>query len=577
MIRCDGPMPCRLPSVALRAAFLLCLLISLAVQAEPGDAVDVDAPWGMLGEHVTVLEETGSPLDLPRARSAYAEGRFRPSPGRVLNFGIGARPHWVRIPLHNGHAMPVLRSLLIENSWLDRLDLYLVQDGRMLDHYRLGDRLPAATRRNRHRHPLYEPLLPPGDSILYLRVETPDPMVLPIRFGHPEARLRYDALNAYGYGALYGFALALLLYNLVLFLRIRQARYLAYGIFLFSFIFANASYTGHLVWALWPPHRPVWQGLNPTAIALYATCGILFGLAFLDIRRLLPVLYRGVLALIALVWGVLTVLWLAGEQAWVVAGAIGFAIFYSLAVLPLAVFAWRWGRSEAGYYLLASLAGATGTAVTALGVSNLIPFNEFAFHAVELGVAIDAVLLSFALAEQFRLAQRQRILAERVSRLDPLTSLYNRRAFQELAAPLLANAERQGRPVSLLLLDLDEFKAVNDDYGHREGDQVLRQVARILRQSVPRDAVLARWGGEEFVVLMPNTDAGKATRLAERLRTAVEGLPARRSLGHRSRRITASLGVCSQQGSSLSLDALVRTAEANLHRAKALGRNCVCV
>lgn len=573
MVRYDGPMPRHLLSVALRAAFLLCLMLALPVRAGSGDAVDVDVRWAMIGDRAMVLEETEGPLNLAQVRRAYAEGRFRPSPGRALNFGIGARPHWVRIPLHNGHPSVVRRSLLIENAWPGRLDLYLVQGNQLLDQRRF----PAKAQPVSRRHPLYEPLLPPGDSVLYLRVENSGPMVLPIHFGDPDARLRFDTLNAYGYGALYGFALALLLYNLVLFLRIRQARYLVYSIFLFSFILANASYTGHLAWALWPPQQPVWQGLNPATIALYATCGILFGLAFLDIRSLLPRLFRGLLVLIALVWVVLAVSWLAGQQAWTFSGAIGFAIFYSLAVLPLAVFAWRWGRSEAGYYLLASLAGACGTAITALAVTNVLPANHLTFHAVELGVAIDAVLLSFALAEQFRLAQRQRILAERVSRLDPLTSLYNRRAFQELAAPLLANAERQGRPVSLLLLDLDQFKAVNDDYGHREGDQVLRQVARILRQSVHRDAVLARWGGEEFVVLMPDTDSGKAMRMAERLRAAMEGLPARRSLGHRSRRITASLGVCSQQGSSLSLDALVRTAEANLHRAKALGRNCVCV
>ncbi len=538
--------------------------------------LDVDQPWQAVGGHALMLEETDGPLDLVGARDAWRAGLFHPARGAVLNLGIGARPHWLRFELNNRHETAVLRSFLIENSWLDRLDLYLVHNGRLVDERRFGDRLPSSVKPVSHRHPVYEPLIPPGPSELYVRVATPDPMVVPVLFGQPADRVLHDTINHYTYGALYGFGLALLAYNLVLYLRVRHGRYLMYGLFLLSFILMNMTYTGHLAWFFWPEDRPVWQWLNPLTIAGYGTFGILFGLWFLDTRHLAPRIHQAILIAMLAVWAGLVVMWALDLQSLGVATAIGFAILYSLIVLPLAVIAWAWGRSEAIYYLLGTLAGAYGTAVTALAVTNVISFNVFTFRMVEIGVSVDAVLLSFALAEQFRVAHRRRESAEQVSRLDPLTSLYNRRAFQALIAPLLANAERERHPVAVLILDIDHFKKVNDRFGHHAGDEVLRQVADVMRRTVRRADVLARWGGEEFIVLMPNADKRRAQQLAERLRAGIQRLPSRRSPGRSPHRITASLGVASHARSIFSLDALLRDADTNLYRAKEMGRNCVC-
>ena len=148
---------------------------------------------------------------------------------------------------------------------------------------------------------------------------------------------------------------------------------------------------------------------------------------------------------------------------------------------------------------------------------------------------------------------------------DTLTRLPNRRAFELALTRELSRAERYGTPFSLVLVDLDRFKQINDTLGHDHGDEVLRRVARFLVEGVRREDVVARWGGEEFALLLPSTRASDALRLAERLRQALEDL----DLG-----VTASFGVAEYLPGE-SEEALFRRADQALYRAKERGRNRV--
>ena len=154
--------------------------------------------------------------------------------------------------------------------------------------------------------------------------------------------------------------------------------------------------------------------------------------------------------------------------------------------------------------------------------------------------------------------------------LDPLTGLNNRGHFQTLAAHTLARSQRDGTPVALLLCDVDHFKRINDQHGHGVGDEVLAGVSRLLHQSLRESDVIARWGGEEFLTLMPacTTDAACAT--AERIRAAVEKTP----FGAEGIAVTMSFGVA-QVSSADDLQAAIARADAALYRAKNQGRNRV--
>jgi diguanylate cyclase (GGDEF)-like protein len=157
---------------------------------------------------------------------------------------------------------------------------------------------------------------------------------------------------------------------------------------------------------------------------------------------------------------------------------------------------------------------------------------------------------------------------------DSLTTVYNRRTFKELAEPQLSRSRRADMPVSLLMLDLDHFKRINDTYGHLGGDDVLKAFAGLVRSCLRKEDLLARYGGEEFVVLLPGAAQAQAFSLAERIREEV----AARSFdanGHLVR-VTVSIGIASEAGDTLpSLEAMLGRADEALYRAKNEGRNRV--
>jgi diguanylate cyclase (GGDEF)-like protein len=154
---------------------------------------------------------------------------------------------------------------------------------------------------------------------------------------------------------------------------------------------------------------------------------------------------------------------------------------------------------------------------------------------------------------------------------DELTGLANRGRFQELLNAEIEQVRRYHHPIGLIMLDMDDFKAVNDTYGHPQGDAVLRHVARVLQEN-SRDADSpARYGGEELSLILPHTDLEGAHAIAERIRTAVEGLRVARTDGHGVLRVTASLGVAASTDGHE--DALIADADEALYEAKRSGKN----
>jgi diguanylate cyclase (GGDEF)-like protein len=159
---------------------------------------------------------------------------------------------------------------------------------------------------------------------------------------------------------------------------------------------------------------------------------------------------------------------------------------------------------------------------------------------------------------------------KRLATIDPLTSLENRRSFMEQAGVEIARSRRYDLPLSLVLLDVDHFKAINDSRGHAAGDHVLASLGTLLASELRTCDVAARWGGEEFVLLLPNTDCSGGCVLAERLRAAIEALDIRHEA--QAIRVSASLGVAELLAGE-SPESLVDRADRAMYAAKVGGRN----
>lgn len=150
---------------------------------------------------------------------------------------------------------------------------------------------------------------------------------------------------------------------------------------------------------------------------------------------------------------------------------------------------------------------------------------------------------------------------------DVLTNLGNRRYFFEKLTEEIARSDRTGLPVSLLILDIDNFKGINDNFGHVKGDAVLKQISLVLKEHSRISDSLARWGGEEFAIILPSTDAEGAGVVAERVRQAVEE-------SNFFSRITISIGVATTKG-TIELDKFVSVADSALYKAKEVKNSVV--
>jgi two-component system cell cycle response regulator len=153
---------------------------------------------------------------------------------------------------------------------------------------------------------------------------------------------------------------------------------------------------------------------------------------------------------------------------------------------------------------------------------------------------------------------------------DPLTGCFNRGHFLECAGKQFRQAQRYHRPLSVVLLDLDHFKRINDEYGHATGDRVLKRIVSACLASLRRSDIFARYGGEEFVVMMPETEASDALLVAERLREAISGQ------FFQGASVTASIGVAwLDPEEEVDLDRLLDRADQAKYRSKELGRDRV--
>ncbi len=218
-------------------------------------------------------------------------------------------------------------------------------------------------------------------------------------------------------------------------------------------------------------------------------------------------------------------------------------------------------------FLLRTVGALSGeVSIGSITTSNPLQSATFLFVSVALMMVCQGVVLM----TNERADERNRLLAMQ----DELTGLSNRRFITEALVMQLAQARRNGKPVSVLMIDVDHFKAINDTYGHLSGDRVLRNLATSLRSRLRAQDMAGRWGGEEFLVVLPDTDATGAAILAGNLRAEVEDARWSAQDG-RSIPLTLSIGVHTCDSATEELDTVISAADQALYRAKQAGRNRV--
>lgn len=313
-----------------------------------------------------------------------------------------------------------------------------------------------------------------------------------------------------------------------------------------------------------------------TALLVSVVAATLFADRFIDLRRHAPRLRLLVLALAGLV---------------VLNGALAFAPIDSLRTLsrilvnPLlivigpmlllcGIIASLRGSRYAVYFLVGWTPLLVVTVMSSLQTLGVFvqwtQLNDLCIAAA----AFEALVLSLGLADRALAMRRDRERIGVLAETDPLTGLFNRRAWLDRALALLDSAAREGGPVCVMFLDLDHFKMLNDSRGHAAGDKALMRVAELMRGAMRHREVIGRYGGEEFVVALPDCALPAAAEVANRVRTSIERQAI--ALGGDGGVLTTCIGVAERTPNE-TLSSLVARADAAMYEAKAAGRNRVVV
>jgi diguanylate cyclase (GGDEF)-like protein len=566
---------------ALPAVFLWHLVLALwlgltapAQAADAPDAVDALAPPSQpLGQYMRLLTETDTPLDLTAARQAFATAQHPPIHSSVLGLGIGHRPVWAHLVVDNPTDQPLKRQLAVSPSWTDALDVHVVHPAGDTTRWHTGDALTSAPYLDDALGYLFEHSFPPGRSEVLIRFATPDPMIVNVQLLTPLTLAQQAKFEHSSYGVLYGFLAALSILNLIMYFGLGRGNSLYYALYLLSFVAMNLSYTGRGMAWLWPEAPYFQRYVILVLMVLSATAGLKFAREFLALDQSVPALGRGIQwacrGIIA--WILVTVLF--NWHATAVYTAFLASGIFSVALVPIGILAQRRGQAAAGYFLASGIASAIGLCATTFSVWGLLPFTPWTYRGVEMGTMAEALLLQLALVQFIRAQMLKRLDAERDARVDALTQLANRRGFLEQAETAYGLAVRHQRPLAAVILDIDLFKAINDGHGHAIGDAVLVKVGQTLTRLTRNGDCVARWGGEEFIMLLPETDLTTATQFAERIRCALEEMVVIAKDEVRVQ-ITASFGVA-QLKPDQSLEKLITAADDALYSVKQSGRNRV--
>lgn len=562
---------------------------------------------------------------------------WRWSTRNALALGTQPQGVWLRFDVERKQADATPWLLEIKWPLLDRVEVRLFdQAGGWGQPMLAGDGVPLSQRPLQQRFLLFPlDVQPQQRTTVFLHVHAAEALILPMQLVS-QAQLQDDervqlALIYMFFGGL----LVILLYNCSLYLFTRDRSYLFYSLYIASAICYELALTG--LGQLY-----FWREVPAFSVKAYALFGALtfltsslFARYFLELRQYAGWVYR-VNSLLIVYWTAFLLPILFYPAA---------VKFFLPAIMPLltcviaiasTTYLWRKGNRSARLFTIAWLMLIVFTIIHLCALGGLLPLNTFTLGSQMLGVFVEFVLLSIALAERInreraarlqaqeqvlvstqnlarerdeklqaqqqtleiqrqaneqlegRVRERTQMLQEakeelekaieelaRLTITDALTQLYNRRHFDKAIKDEMGRAKRTSVPLAVLMLDIDHFKQVNDNYGHVFGDECLRAVGKILQEHARRAGDLAaRYGGEEFIMALPATDLAHALEIAEHIRQGIAALV----LDHQGSTVslTASLGVAIfDDAHHTGLEQLIKAADDALYRAKRGGRNQV--
>lgn len=525
--------------------------------------------------------------------------------GEAVSFGYTPEAYWFRVSVAASDAD---RILYLGYPLLDNIDAYFVRDGQVIQHVALGDQVPF-TERPVHNKNFVVPIPTHAAHDVYVRVRTESSLRFPLEVWEPLDFMEANQYQVAATGLYFGLLLCMAIYNFFNFLVTREISFLNYSAYTIAIGLLMAGLDGVGYQYLWPN----WVWLQDRIVTMIGSIMIMFAtlvtMGVLQTKTQSLTIHKWLRRFLA-VYGITFVLSIFLPYATLIPFVLVLAVVGSTFLLSSGIVLWRRGLIYARIYTLALSALLGAICINALGYLGLFESVFVQRYAIMAASAFEVLLLSWALAIRFndgrkeqlalkeqinhqledmvsqRTVELERVMVrlqkanqelEQRSNEDGLTGLYNRRFLNQEFKREFRRCRRNGTHLTLMMLDIDHFKALNDSFGHLLGDQILIDLAHLLKRNLQRASdTLYRYGGEEFTLLLPDTDEVGARDLAVKLAAAVRDHAF--DTDHGPMHITVSIGVAVASPEVYDQPTqLLAAADEALYRAKGSGRDQIRV
>ncbi len=514
-----------------------------------------------LTPYIQLLEDKHAEYSFNDVLERYQD-QFTPSKGSA-NFGFTQSAWWVKLSINNFSEQQTTTFIRQNYQQIDHIEFWK-QINNEWKVIHTGDRLIHSSRPINTRDFTFPVQLDAQSSkTIYIRFSTQGAMNIGLSITNTESLIFNTSSEQLFFGIYYGGFIVLVIYNLFLFLSIKEKAFIYYLLYLISYGLYMSVHNGLSFQYLWP-NSPNWHNQSLLVLlSLSLVFSVQFMREILDTKTDLIwadriskflIVFSGVLFFVCFFISYKTVIFLisiATLAATIIIMAVGIVRF--------------WQKHPASlYFLSAWTILLLGVIIYMLKTFGYLPHNAFTQNSFQLGSLIEMLLLSLAIGDRVKQLKMKAFI-------DPLTRCFNRRFFEDQCESLFIKSYTQNVPLSLLMIDVDYFKNINDSSGHLVGDNILKAITEELKLGLDDANQLFRYGGEEFAILLKDTELSDALVIAERLRSLIEQ---RSILGHR---VTISVGASEvQSGKHFSVQELQKAADKALYHAKYTGRNKVC-
>ncbi len=618
-------------NVRVWAKILVLMLVALTASWPVYAAMRDEPPsyFKQAHEYQWLLDESGR---LPVLQAVAQSTDWAKVPGNSVNQHYSQYPLWLRfdVDVQTGKSLRTVFEVL--SPFLDTIDFYLVGwnngNARILARQSSGDHYAGETLQ-RTRYPLFQVEFPhSGHYSLFLRIESTGGLLFPVKLHYEDRYFQTEVHSQVFYGIYFGVILVLAYFNLMLMVYLREPTFVHNLFFVLSIGLYQASISGFGAYYLWPGSLAINDHvLELSAVASFFFGG-LFAMQFLELKVRAPLLHKLASALMAgyvLVAMAVPVVSESRSMAVLQVLSLVTALFAICVMFQQVLQRNPWAH----YLLLGWSVTIGGYCVYVAAMLGWIVFDDTIMYLQALGLGVGNVLMTTAIAARVRRERREKAIAlrhalelsrevtrltwekeqlennanrqlqreveekthelnqmleylqssnrrlEQDSQCDPLTGLFNRRYLDTLFPEAIQQCQRHRSPLGVLVVDADHFKKINDKYGHLAGDLVLRKLATILQTYCRRNLdILVRYGGEEFVMLLPATDLDGVLKIAESIRHHVQY--AQFWFEDQRVPVTVSLGIhVGIPPVHASPENLMHKADDALYKAKSNGRNRV--